>query len=785
MYDSQAVANLHDRADLVGLARSRSRPTERISVPIGAAEDYAARGWEVAELKKRVAILARAKAHGRQLEDRVWTLLWRMSFPVLSGDGGAQLRTGPAGSRPTFTQMDVVALDDEVCIAVECKSSERRARRPDFHEELAKLAVQRPPLAHAVRLGRKRPKRSVALVLWTSNAVLSANDKERAGQHKITLLDENDLAYYEALVAHLGPAARFLFLADLLPERQIPGLAIRVPALASRMGGYRCFTFSAAPEYLMKIAYVSHRFRGATSDVATYQRMLSRRRLRQIADYIRRDPDAMFPTNIVISLASGRRDLLLFEPTAQIDEAQSGELGWLTLRPTYKAAWIIDGQHRLYAYSLAGPERAARDQLTVLAFEGLPGSVQQKLFVDINAEQKSVKRSLLQELYADLHRDAADPAKRTLGLISRSIMELDEDHASPFYGRILFSERARSAVRCISLTAVFSALDKPGLYFRSVRENVVVDPGPMWSAKDRETIDRTTTIMNGWFRAIQSRVPEWWDLGSAEGGGLSMNDGVTVCINVLRSVAEHLEGAGARLSDHSAREIVDRIRPYAEALGEHFGSLSLQERAEFRALRGVQGQTAGVRHAQKALQARFPAFQPEGLSEFLERERAQTNDKADLLVKAIERILARVVIGTLRVHYGVDGEAWWYDGVPKTVRAAATALQEEDQNRRGGKERYLNFIDYRDIIVKRENWPLFETVLGRGKGNLSREKRTDWIVRANETRKVAAHASSATWVSFEQLYELRELVTWLSEQTGSAQEVEEELRSASVDESTE
>ena len=44
--------------------------------------------------------------------------------------------------------------------------------------------------------------------------------------------------------------------------------------------------------------------------------------------------------------------------------------------------------------------------VSVMAFVGLEASEQARLFVDINARQKKVKQSLLQELYSELHWDA-------------------------------------------------------------------------------------------------------------------------------------------------------------------------------------------------------------------------------------------------------------------------------------------------------------------------------------------------------------------------------------------
>jgi DGQHR domain-containing protein len=186
----------------------------------------------------------------------------------------------------------------------------------------------------------------------------------------------------------------------MLPGKEIAGLSIKIPAIKTKMGGYNCYTFSISPEYLLKISYVSHRSKGKASDIDTYQRMLKKSRLSKIKDYI--SDDGIFPTNIVLNFERGR---LTFQKIKQVSEVSDdidvGILGWLDIKPAYKSAWIIDGQHRLFAYS--GHEKALKSKLTVLAFEGLKPSKQAELFIDINAKQKSVKQSLLQELYAELN----------------------------------------------------------------------------------------------------------------------------------------------------------------------------------------------------------------------------------------------------------------------------------------------------------------------------------------------------------------------------------------------
>jgi DGQHR domain-containing protein len=581
-------------------------------------------------------------------------------------------------------------------------------------------------------------------------------DRQRLQDQSAVLIDEHDLTYYESLVAQIGPAARYQLLADLLPGRRITALQLRVAALKAKMGGYNCYTFCLSPDHLLKIGYVSHRAKGKASDVNAYQRMLQKSRIRRIQQYI--TSNGIFPTNIVVNIEDNSS--LRFDQAKQESDQEGATFGWLTLPPKYRSAWIIDGQHRLYAYS--GHARATSSVLTILAFDGLPPSQQAQLFIDINAEQKSVKQTLLQELYAELHWDAADPQVRVRAIISKAVQVLDESPQSPFYERIRMADEARTDTRCISLASVFNALQKSGIYFASSRRGSVVEYGPLWAGDNVATLDRTTQVIGQWFEWIRDRASEWWGLGSALGGGLAMNDGVDISLDVLRSVLTHLEDKGLHLVRLSNRELVLALKPFGEALGDYLGSLGPDERKSFRELRGNQGHASGVRRCQAGIQRMIPEFDPPGLQQALEEERAQTTNRARDIILEIESLLQRIVLAELKAEY-TDGELdWWFRGVPKSVRKQVDDRINEDQGQRGGREENLDLIHYRERATYR--WSLFQRLLGYGKGSQSKDARTTWIVDVNETRKNVMHASRGATVSVDQLGRLEGYREWLASQ---------------------
>lgn len=759
-----SLANVLPADQLRGLASRKAKSDEFKSVRNPLVDEEIAAGWILDKRNKTTSRLYKPKTHDKNFEDRVWTLLYRMGFQFLSDQGGAYLALNANEPKGPDNQIDVVAIDDEVTFAIECKSSEKPRKFEDFSKDLAKHIGLRERFTRAVRdkfpSANKRPS---VFAIWCSNIKPTDNDQTRADAVNVPLLGEQDLEYYEQLVWQVGTAARYQFLADLLEGRAVPGLQLTVPAIRSRFAGGIAYSFNVSPEYLLKIAFVSHRAKGKASDIDAYQRLLKKSRLKSIREYIAEG--GFFPTNIVVNIAEQR--WLTFDRGKQEAESKSSIFGWLHIRPAYRVAWIIDGQHRLFAY--ANHPLAKKSLISVIAFVGLEPSEQARLFVDINAQQRKVKQSLLQELYSELHWDAAEPEVRVQAILSKAIQIIDTDIKSPFCGRILKADDPRTPIRCISFNGIFGAMSKGGFFIARTRKRIVVEFGPLWDVNNDAILKRAVAILNGYFDLIRSEAAALWDLGSAEGGGLSMNDGVTVCINVLSSIFYHLHVTKRiSLSTLDNDELLEAITPLARIVGQHFASLTSDQTVQFRALRGVQGQTTGTRRLEEAIQRVQPTFDPPGLKEFLEREKAQTTTRAYEVIKSTEQILQITVLGELKSEYGSNEEDWWFSAVPKGVRKKVDDRINEEAGKSGGREQNFDLIDYREIIE--ENWPLFESALGRGKG--SKSSRTKWVVDLNELRKRVMHASKGQSlpITEEQLALLEDIHRWLESQIGTQQE---------------
>src|SRR3990172_4872864 len=93
-----------------GLAARKSKSDDYKSVRHPLVDEELANGWVVVKTNKATTRLKRTKTHDKLLEDRVWTLMYRMGFAFLSGQGGAYQLLDPEEPRSPDNQLDVVAI---------------------------------------------------------------------------------------------------------------------------------------------------------------------------------------------------------------------------------------------------------------------------------------------------------------------------------------------------------------------------------------------------------------------------------------------------------------------------------------------------------------------------------------------------------------------------------------------------------------------------------------------------------------------------------------------------
>ena len=297
------IDNIQRLNELAGLARKRKLAYVTKTVTKKQLEESSNDGWEVIAKNKTTVRLSKVKDPLVALEDRWWTLLYRLQFTHISGLTGSNLQTNSRSASPISVALGTIGLNNQVALITRCTAN--AVKRNQIENFIDEVNTHRELVSRS--LSQQFPvdsKRQIVYVLLTQNLKLKSTERDALEAANIVVLDEHDVDYYEKLTGHLGPAAQYQLFADLLPGKTIPALTIRVPAVKTKIGGVSAYTFAINPEYLLKISYVSHRSKGKASDVNTYQRMVSKGRLTTIKKYI--SDDGVFPTNIVLNIDKNR-----------------------------------------------------------------------------------------------------------------------------------------------------------------------------------------------------------------------------------------------------------------------------------------------------------------------------------------------------------------------------------------------------------------------------------------------------------------------------------------------
>ncbi len=696
-----------------------------------------AEGWHTFKRNKRSVRMAKPKPPDELLEDEIWTILAQMGFNELSF--GRQFQISMGKDLPP-RQIDIFAKDDETVLIVEC-THRSAAGRKSMDSLIQKLSTLAEPIHRAItRHYGREANLKIKYIIATRNISWTSPDLAKCKQKAISVISDNEIAYYSGLVRQLKHAARYQLLAHMFGGSRIKGLNRTVVATQGTMGGDRFYAFLIRPEELLKIAYVGHKSSRDIEHLRTYQRMLQPKRLTQIAEYI--NAGGKFPTNIVVNLKTRRGKPLEFDPLHKVG---TESLGILHLPPRYGSAWIIDGQHRLYGYAHAKAANGfGRDTSTipVLAYENLPADKEMNLFIDINSKQVKVSTSLLVELYSDLHWDSQDPREAFQALLSRLASGLNSDSTSPLHDRVVVTGKKKTSFRCLTQTSLKDGLQIAKLLGSYSTGQDAVLPGPLSTANPtnyEENLEKSYSVLTDCLRYFADRLPDHWALGDAPGGYLCTNNGLRALFHLFGDIADHVratEGLDLCLLDPD--EIFGILSPYLSPLADYFQSAPSHEIQAFRrigsSLTAVRQQSLGL---EAHLRDHFPKFSPPGLSEYLNsRDQAGTEEAAARVIE-VHRKLFQYVMDALKRHYGEDNKRWWTEGIPLKIRQDCTAEWEAKQ-REGSEEEHLYLISYIDIC--HQNWDLVREVISLDAPDKSNKRKcTTWIRQLNDIRKITTH----------------------------------------------
>lgn len=743
---------LDKAADLRKEYRLRNTKFDQKRIKLPEIDEYLTNGWTLHKKQKGSAVVRREKRIDERLENLWWVLLYKMGYSELNAGRKFRIKLKRRNDQEGEKQIDVFASDDETVIVAECKACDRLKRR-SLQKDIEEFGALKGDIAASIKAfyGKEfKPK-----ILWffvTENVIWSDEDIARANAHKIQRVTELELPYYTQLTDHLGKAARFQFLAEFLKDQPIPEMAdAKLPATRGKLGGKYFYSFVTTPRHLLKIAFVNHRTLDDPEGHPTYQRLIQKARLKAIGKFI--TDGGFFPNNLLVNFVKAPRFDIL-----QKDTVTDVHFGNLYLPSTYKSAWIIDGQHRLYGY--AGlPDEYLDQKLVVVAFEGISKEEEANMFVTINHEQKSVPKNLLDDLEGQLKWESEKPGERIGAIAARVLHQMNRDLSSPLYGRFS-AEGIRGTPRvCLTIPQVKIGLKRSGL-LGQVALRTHYEPGALCGSTDNATLQRAIKILNGYFRQIEEAAVSRWDSGRP--GRLCTNESTQALTLLLAELIKYIEKDTRKpLRNYSEQQVLtlltEHLTPLLDFLQKGNNEVDSVLSVQF----GSGGPRELLLRFAKIIRAQYPSFEPDGYEDWLLSQSEESRRTADEQVQKINVIVQKHIFSVFRRMYGEERNAYWEKGVlSKEIKSRAyTKSQDVDVDARLPLEAYLDFIELKVIIEHKDRWQLFKDVFDIPlDGEKGQAKNIRWMDRFNEIRRIPAHAAEGRHYKTED-FELLDSIT--------------------------
>jgi DNA sulfur modification protein DndB len=740
------------------VAESRRRLMTHIfeTIAKGRVEEYEGDGWVVYQELKYRTRMRKEKTHDRAFEDRVWAMFARLQFTHLNRDRSFKLTYGPASNQKQ--QIDVFAADDEVILLIECKSTET-IRAGQFKKEIEAISGQRDGIIKRVR--REYPGHKIKFILATNNYTVSKQVADRIDQADIVHFSEDTIDYYLSLADHLGAAAKYQLLGALFAGTKIPNLEPTVPAIRGSMGSHIYFSFAIEPGRLLKMSYVLHRNQANSALMPTYQRLIKKSRLKKVSGFVA--DGGFFPNSIILNIETKRKTGGLKFDLASKSPGSSAKVGLLHLPQTYRAAYVIDGQHRLYGY--ANSDRADTDLIPVVAFVDLPREEQVRLFMQINENQQAVPKNLRNTLNSDLLWASDDYTQRAKALRLRIAQHLGEQKTSPLFDRVIIGENAKTPIRCITIDAIDAGLLR-GNFIGRFTKTSAKSMGTFYAGDNQPTADALIPFLEGALGVLKDGVVAQFKLGGADGGFVFMNNGVEAFLRLLSDIVDHViaqDDLDPRTA--STEDMLDACQPFLDVLTDYLDGLSLDEGAAYRRLYGSGGGTQYYRKLQHALRDARPGFTAPGLDEWIKAQDKQFTNDARAIVSDLEAFFKADIRQRLEDEHGSD---WERLGVPRNVRKVSTDRATNHNLDAGPGDQVtawdmMYIADYYDVLVyehktwqdrfaKRYTRPEDEELTGTWKNRVA------WVKLIIPVRNDVSHGRAVSEQDYAFLVNLRE---WL------------------------
>lgn len=707
-------------------------------------------GWEEygVPLKTKTK-LRKLKTHDTKFEDDLWCQLYDLGYRHLNFGRDFKLFFGK--DTKNKKQIDVIAVNDDTVLLVECKSSKKPSRAPSFREQFDTLPTKLGGFTKTLEQMFGKGKR-VKYIFATRNLKLDrdSDDIERLTEAGGYFYNDNTFDYVSELLKKYKSAAHYQFLALLFKGQLISKDKVEVPAIEGTMGGKTYYMFSIEPHLLLKMGFILHRTRANEAEMPTYQRLLVPSRLKGITKFI--GDGGYFPNSVILNF-SNTKNSLQFEASAREGSSRSRS-GVLKIPNAYAIAYIIDGQHRVYGY--ANTPYKDSNTIPVVAFTDLDPTEQLSIFMDVNENQKAVSATLRITLEEDLYWNSERADSRMKALRSSIIRELGGTISSPIYNKISIGEDKAE----LSANPFATALSKSGLlpnakgnqFIGNVANHSLYNISNLNHNKEMSRAKKSiVSFLSFSYQYVEENFSE---IFNKDRYFIVSNRGTFAFISLVGSLNAHESGLGNVSVKTSPKDRFEAINKYLTVFLKELESIDKDTEDRLLSMLGSGSEIAWFRFFQEQVNKHFSNYEPADLLDWKERQDQELQDAGRKLGTETEKYIKSKVIGNLKILFGSN---WDIEiGTIKRSCEDRAGKEEEKLYKEGLGRKHIKWTemffisDYKTILEKywatkpkKENAgfqpfsDLFSLDVGHGFN--SKSEKLKWLSIFNSHRNNWAH----------------------------------------------
>lgn len=675
-------------------------------------DEFYEQGWKHLKTNKKTTTIYKEKPSGNAFEDEVWSIFYKMGFKTMNENNKFAIVYGE--QTKVSKQIDVIAIDNETCLLIECKESTGTSKKRNLQLDINEVPSYFKKCCDVI--GTRYPKLKFKSIFATKNIKVIQSDKNRMKENGIVHFDYSTVLYYKALVSHLGCAAKYQLLGQLFSGQTIQNIDAQIPAIRGKMGSYTYYSFVISPEKLLKISYVLHKT-NANNDyeelLPSYQRLIKKDRLKNVREFINKGN--FFPNSILISI-DAKRPLRFDEAPKNYNKNSLTKMGILYLPQQYQSVFIIDGQHRLYGYS--DSDYAANNSIPVVAFENLDKNTQLKLFMDINLNQKAVPKALRNILEIDVYYDSENPILAQKALLGKIAKRLGEDPNSALNNRIIIGEDAGTTRCCITIENIKLALEKTS-FFSKFKNGAIQKKGILEKENNDNTFQLVYPLLMKFFNEIYNNFQEEWN---KDDSFYVKNNIIGAYIRIFDDIINILYEKDSTIINNS--DILwEKCDYFITVMLLVLSNLTEEERASIIKQKGAAAPTLVYRLIEMKMFETDSSFVSEDIENYYTEHYRYYNDEAKPKIAKIKQVL----IDYMKEIFSKPNWMREYLSEQHENELTSRINSKNNSNSRNGINKVvtewdeINYSDIHKIIGFSMNWT-----------NFFKEKFLQWIPNANK-----------------------------------------------------